>query len=97
MHYEKSVMTYNCLNKLAPEYLNGYSFNLSDYNTIDLLNSATDLLMPRIKASYGQKSFAFREANEWNNFELVPFIHGLKLTLKATKGKLCLRSVFFYL
>ena len=70
IHHETSVMAYKSLNKLAPDYLNSCIFKLSDRHTRELWNSATDLLIPGMKASYGQMSFAFRGAKEWNNLDL---------------------------
>ena len=63
-------MAYICLNKLAPEYLRGCISKHSDYHIRDLPNSATDLLIPRMKTSYEQKSFAPRGVKEWNNLDL---------------------------
>ena len=48
-----------------------------------------EMKIPRMKTSYGQKSFAFRGAKEWNNLDsatkLAPFIHCFKSRLKATE------------
>ena len=82
-------MAYKCLNMLAPEYLSGCISKLSDCHIRDLRNSATDILTPRIKTSYRQKSFAFPGAKEWNNLDLLTklasSIHCFKPNLKATK------------
>ena len=68
-HRETSVMACKCLNKLAPDYLSSCIFKLSDRHKSELRNSATDLLIPRMKTSYGQKSFAFHGAKELNNLD----------------------------
>ena len=79
-------MAYKCLSKLAPDYLSSCISKLSDRHTRELWNSATDLLIPRLETSYGQKSFAFRGAKEWNNLDLktklAPSVHCLKSFLK---------------
>ena len=62
IHRETSVMAYKRLNKLAPDYLSSCISKLSELYTRELRNSATDLLIPRMKTSYGLKSFAFRGA-----------------------------------
>ena len=62
LHRETSVMPNKCLNKLAPDYLSSCIIKLSDRHTRELRNSTTDLLIPRMKTRYGQKSFAFRGA-----------------------------------
>ena len=89
IHHETPVMEYKCLNKLAPDYLSSCIFKLSDRHTRELRNSATDLLIPRMKTCYGQKSFAFRGAKEWNNLDLrtklAPSIHCFKSFLKDSK------------
>ena len=70
IHREASVMAYKWLNKLVPDYLSSCMSKLSDRHARELRNSATDLLIPRMKTFYGQKSFAFRGAKEWNNLDL---------------------------
>ena len=103
IHHETSVVAYNCLNKLAPDYLSSYILKLSDRHMRELRNSVTDLLVPRMKTSYGQKSFAFCGAKEWNNLDLrtklAPSIHYFKSFLKDSKvnsmGYLSLLLVYF--
>ena len=79
----------NCLNKLALDYFSSCIPKLSDRHTRELWNSATNLLIPRMKTSYGQKSFAFRGAKEWKNLDLrtklAPSIQGFKSFLKESK------------
>ena len=70
IHRETSVTTYKCLKNLALDYLRSFISKLSDRHTRELRYTATDLLIPRMKASYGQKYFAFRRAKEWNNLDL---------------------------
>ena len=70
IHRETSVVAYKCLNKLAPDYLSSWISKLSNLHTRELQNSAIDLLIPRMRTSYVQKSFAFRGINEWNNIDL---------------------------
>ena len=86
LHRETSVMPNKCLNKLSPDYLSSCIFKLSDRHTRELRNSTTDLLIPRMKTRYGQKSFAFRGVKEWNNLDLrtklAPSIHCFKSFLK---------------
>ena len=83
IYRETSVMTYKCLNKLGPDYLSSCISKLSDRHTRELLNSATDLLIPHMKF------FAFRGAKEWNNLDLranlAPSIHCFISFLKDSK------------
>ena len=83
------IWTYKCLNKQVPDYLSSCISKLSDRHQRELRNSATDLLIHRMKTSYGQKSFAFHGANEWNNLDLrtklAPSIHCFKSSLKDSK------------
>ena len=83
IHRETSVTSCKCLSKLAPDYLSSCISKRSDRHTSEIRNSATDLLIPRMKSSYGQKSFAFCGAKEWNNLDLrtklAPSIHCFKL------------------
>ena len=69
IYRETSVMAYKCLNKLAPDYLSSCIFKLSDRHTREQRNSATDLLIPSMKTSYGQSPLFFVE-QEWNNLDL---------------------------
>ena len=88
-HRETSVMAYKCLNKLAPDYLSSCTFKLSDRHRRELRNSATDLLIPSMKTSYGQSPLLFVE-QEWNNLDLrtklAPSIHCFKSFLKDSKA-----------
>ena len=88
-----------CLNKLAPDYLSSCISKLSDRHTRQLRNSATDLLIRRMKTSYGQTSFAFRLVKEWNNLDLrtklAPSIHYFKSSLKDSKINCMGYLVFF--
>ena len=59
IHRETSTMTYKCLNQLAPAYLNDCFSKLSDSHTRFLRNSETDVHIPRMRTSNGQKSFAY--------------------------------------
>ena len=59
IHRETSVLTHKCLNKLAPNYHSSGISKLSDLHTSELRNSTTDLLIPHMKTSYGQKSLLF--------------------------------------
>ena len=47
IHRETSIMAYKCLNKLAPDYLSSCASKLPDRH--ELRNSATALLIPRMK------------------------------------------------
>ena len=82
-------MTCQFLNKLSPDYLSSCISKLSGRHRRELPNSATDLLIPRMKTSYGQKSFAFCGAEESNNLDLrtklAPSIHCFKSSLKDSK------------
>ena len=51
IHRETSVMTYNCLNKVAPDYLSSCISKPSDRHSRELRNSATDLLIAMVSLS----------------------------------------------
>ena len=90
IHRETSTMAFKCLNNLAPEYLSGCFSKLSDCHNRSLRNSKTDLLLPRMRTSCGQQSFAYRGAKVWNELDLesklAPSIHCFKSSLKTSKG-----------
>ena len=66
---ETSTMTYKCLKQLAPTYFSGCFSKLSDYHIRFLRNSGTDVHVPRMKTSTGQKSFAYRGTKVWNDLD----------------------------
>ena len=84
------TMAFKCLNNSASEYLSGCLSKLSDCHNHGLRNSKTDLLLPRMRPSYGQKSFAYRGAEAWNQLDFEskfsPSIHCCKSRLKTYKG-----------
>ena len=88
-HHETSTMAFKCLNILAPEYLSMCFSKPSDCHNPGLRNSKTNLLLPQMRTSYGQKSFAYRGAKAWNeqDFEskLASSIRFFKLRLKTYK------------
>ena len=68
-HRETSNMAFKCLRNLAPEYRSGYFSKLSDCHNRGLRNPKTDLLLPRMRTSYGQKSFVYRGAKVCNELD----------------------------
>ena len=57
-------------------------------NIVNLRNCETDLLVPRMKTSNGQKAFSFRGAKVWNGLKhevkLAPSLSTFKCRLKCT-------------
>ena len=90
IYRETSTMAFKCLNNLAPEYLSECFPKLSACHNRSLRNSKTDLLLPRMRTSYGQKSFAYRGAKVWNDLDLeskfASSIHCFKSRLQNNKG-----------
>ena len=60
-------MVYRLINKEAPNYLTALFERLSDTGVRELRNTNTDLKLPRLKTSSGQRCFAYRWAQFWNN------------------------------
>ena len=60
-------MVYRSINKEAPNYLKALFDRLSDISVRELRNTNTDLKLPRLKTSNGQRCFAHRGAHLWNN------------------------------
>ena len=69
IHRETSTMTYKCLNQLAPAYLSDCFSKLSDSHSQFIRNSETDVHIPRVRTSNGQKSFAYCGAKVWNDLD----------------------------
>ena len=64
---ETATTVYESVNSLAPDYLSHLFVRNSERNCINLRNAETDLLVPFMKTSNGQKAFAFRGAKIWND------------------------------
>ena len=60
-------MVYRSINEEAPNYLTALFDRLSDISVRELRNTNTDLKLPRLKTSSGQRCFAYRGAHIWNN------------------------------
>ena len=99
IHRETSTMTCKYLNQLTPAYLSDCFSKLSDSHTRFLRNSGTDVHIPRMRTSNGQKSFAFCGAKVWNDLDsetkLASSIQCLKSRLKLL-GPLMLESHTFF-
>ena len=61
------MMVYLSMNNEAPSYFTSL-FERSSQNTVrELRNTKTDLKLPLLKTSSGQKCFSYRGARLWNN------------------------------
>ena len=61
------VIVYKALHIEAPPYMTELFLKLSDTQCRELRNSSTDIYIPRLKTSMGQKSFGYRGVRFWNN------------------------------
>ena len=62
---------YKSLNALAPDYLRNIFQKVSEATNRQLRNSKTDLRLPLLTTSTGQKSFAYRGARVWSDLDNV--------------------------
>ena len=69
--FETSKMVYKSLNALAPDYLRNIFQKVSEATNRQLRNSSTDLRLPLLRTSTGQKSFAYRGAKVWSDLDSV--------------------------
>ena len=69
--FETSKMVYKSLNALAPDYLRNLFQKVSEATNRQLRNSKTDLRLPLLRTSTGQKSFAYRGAKVWSDLDSV--------------------------
>ena len=63
---ETATVVYKSINNLALDYLSHLFIRNSERNIISLRNADTDLLVPFMKTSNGQKAFSFSGAKIWN-------------------------------
>ena len=66
---ETVTLTYKSLNLLAPDYLRKLLAKCSDDRERFLRSSETDLNIPLLKATNGQKAFSYRGPKLWNSLE----------------------------
>ena len=64
---ETATMVYWSINNEAPDYLSTLFERLSQNIIKELRNTKTDLKLPLLKTSNGQKCFSYRGARLWNN------------------------------
>ena len=64
---ETAGMAYRSINKEGPNYLTALFDRLSDISVRELRNTNTDLKLPSIKTCNGQRCFAYRGAQLWND------------------------------
>ena len=64
---ETVKIVYKALHNEAPKYLKELFHRLSDFQNRELRNTETDLHIPLLRTSLGQKSFAYRRVCIWNN------------------------------
>ena len=69
--FETSKMVYKSLNALAPDYLRNLFQKVPEATNRQLRNSKTDLRLPLLRTSTGQKSFAYRGAKVWSDLDSV--------------------------
>ena len=69
--FETSKMVYKSLNGLAPDYLRNIFQKVSEATNRQPRNSKTDLRLPLLRTSTGQKSFAYRGARVWSDLDSV--------------------------
>ena len=62
-------MVYKSLNALDPDYLQNIFQKVSVATNHQLKNSKTDLRLPFLKTSTGQKWFAYRGAKVWSDLD----------------------------
>ena len=67
IHKETATLIYKSLNDLAPGYMRNLFARCSESNGRVLRSTDTDLKLPLLKTSAGQKSFSYRGARLWNS------------------------------
>jgi hypothetical protein len=87
--YRDSVVTFKCMNSLAPSYLCNYFYKRSSVHSRLTRNNNYQIQIPLCKTASGQRSFRYRAAKLWNNLEdSTKDIKSLKLFKKTVKAKI---------
>ena len=84
---ETLKMVYKCTNDEAPSYLACLLDRLSETSTRELRNTETDLRVPFLRTTCGQKCFSIRGAKLWNGLDVKS-----KLTNNFKQFKSCLAN-----
>ena len=84
---ESLKMVYKCTNDAAPSYLACLFDRLSETSTRELRKTETDLRVPFLRTTCGQKCFSFRGARLWNGLDAKS-----KLTKNFKQFKSCLKT-----
>ena len=84
---ETLKMVHKCTNDEAPSYLACLFDRLSETRTRELRNTETDLRVPFLRTTCGQKCFSFRGAKLWNGLDA-----NSKLTKNFKQFKSCLEN-----
>ena len=84
---ETLKMVHKCTNKEAPSYLACLFDRLSETSSRELRNTETDLRVPFLRTTCGQKCFSFRGAKLWNGLDAKS-----KLTKNFKQFKSCLEN-----
>ena len=94
--FETSKMVYKSLNVLAPDYLRDIFQKVSEATNRQLRNSNTDLRLPLLRTSTGQKLFAYRGAKVWSDLNsVVKASTSFSSFRRNYKAKLWLKSFSF--
>ena len=67
---ETATMVYRSINNEATDYLSTLFERLSQNTIKELRKTKTDLKLPLLKTSNGQKCFSYRGARLWNNLSV---------------------------
>ena len=62
---ETATTVFKFPNDIAPDHLSGLFTRISYRKPINLRNAETDLIVPSMKTSNGQKAFGFHRAKIW--------------------------------
>ena len=89
------MLTYKSLNSFAPNYLRKLFAKCSDGRQRFLRSSETDLKIPFLKTTNGQKAFSYRGAKLWNGLERAAKL-ARKNEIKVIPDYSCSLKVFFY-
>ena len=68
---QTACMVYKSINELAPDYLSQIFTKKLACSRENLRNTATDLRIPLVKTSSGQRTFSYRGARVWNHLDLA--------------------------
>ena len=98
---ESNIMVLKSLHVLAPQFICNVFTKTSQLTSRDLRNLETDLRIPKIKSTIGQKCFSFQGTKSWNGLSAERKKASTLCAFKKLEGlffnsKICRMDIWYF-